>query len=655
MIRKKHIKSKRKLKRNHLFAILVFCMIAFIVLSNHSETAKANYTESIILDSCKTESSYELIKEEVDYSVWYANSQQRHFLFLNFTYNLTTKPISIYTSDFNYNLSSELIETSFLKSKHINNTLEIEIERSLIGNEFTISVDGDTIDLEVAPKNAPPPLYIPPEEEEEESKVIRVDPITDLKNGYKKNLLLFFLHIVLGCAIFFGGIFGVLYMKNRYTEYPVHYVENDVSEKEWKELLPKEPKKKKQKKLRKLQKREERTDLAETGIDKRFLQQEGFNIKEDFIKLGRMIKEIGKSKITGKNVLLYKSGRNFLLEIHCDDHLDQVKGSKQKKFYMFYTLLRKYTLRTLNIPEDKQNYKYIRKRGLKNGLIFFIARRFPKGVGLSLKDKILESVYEKTNELNKKVLYLQHEDQRDRLKIVADLIYERKVPDSSDPNKWSVEIEKEAPLFLRALYKNDPDIRTHKEEDIIVTKDGDKIETKGQKVIVRNIKEKITPIDPLYRAKYKESEDNLRSQAYFIQAELQERIDKKNDHINKLEMERAKDHAELERKYGKMIANFQKAKITPIDKFAEVLMADYMKKGDAGKAIQKAYEKLEKDDVLQEYNKKLRELNDPHLVEKQQQKIEILEKQLETMFKGNGNTKKKSILDEIGQIEEGEE
>lgn len=628
---KRRKNRKRQLKIRTLFALIIFFTISFIILSNYTEPTKANYISNIEIDSERTESAYELIIDETDYDVWFANSEERHFLYLDFNYQINETSKQIYTDDFNYDISAVSIQTSFLESYCLNNTLELSIERCLVENEFTISVDTLNILIEITPSTISTPSETTKGEEEEKTRVIRSTPFKDLENAYKENPLLAIFHTVLVCTLLSVFIFGTLYMRNRCVEYPIHYVENAISEKEWKELLPKEPKKKNRIQTKK------KESLKDGEIDKRYLQEEGFNIKEKFLKLGRLIQEIGGSKATGKNILLYKSGRKFLLEIHCDDHLDQVKGSTQKKIYMFYTILRKYTLRTLEIPKDKQTYKYIRKRGFKNAILFFIARRLPKDIGLSLKNKIYNSVHEKSDELNKKVLYLQHEDQRERLKITADFKYQKRIPDASDPNRYEEKSEKELPLFMREIYENDPDIRDFIDENGEYKKDenGEKI-----KVLISNQKERIIEIDPLYRSRFREHEDNLRSELHFLKAMLLEKMEEYSDYINKLEMEKAEAQAEFTTKLGKAIANIQKAKQIPVPKFAETYFRNFMSKGDQKKAYEEAIKQLEIDQKYNELKRRIEELDDPLLFDKMKEEIKRLKKKIVLLEEGNGDAYK---------------
>ena len=73
-------KAKKKLlKRKVSIGIILFAAIFIIFLSNNTTTAKAEHTNSIDVDCFKDETGYELIIDDVNWDVWYANNDEKQF------------------------------------------------------------------------------------------------------------------------------------------------------------------------------------------------------------------------------------------------------------------------------------------------------------------------------------------------------------------------------------------------------------------------------------------------------------------------------------------------------------------------------------------------------------------------------------------------
>lgn len=618
--------QKRKLKRKVLFGCMLFTAIFIVFLSTTSSTTNttterinsegstidtprnSGYISSIDIDCLRLESAYEHIIDNPKYDVWYANNNSRHFLFMNSTNNLTGKTISIYTDDFNYDLSPEQVDTSFLISYHINNTLELEIERSIVENDFKISVNTDVINLHVEPQTPSseggfiPPIVV---EEEGETKVIRASWIDDLSNAYKNDPLLALLHgILIG---FFLGIlgFGAKYSMVRLRERPVIFVINCVSEEDWLEVLPKLPE-------------------SHTSED------EEFNIKHDMIKFGRFRFEKGDSKTTNKHKLRF----NSVPDVHCDEHFAQVYSSSRKRRVNIYqTELFDYQVMIFNIPIGEQPYKKVLKKGAKNKLRFFFAKHIPiHSLSLRLYDHV---EYEETEEKLRKVLYLIHRDGKDRLKYIADFKYKQRVPDDKDPDKYEWKYKKAQPLYFRELLEINPTV-------------------KKNTIRYYHLREKIVPVDPELRDSYRESEDNLRIQMIKDKDKYIKTIKDKDKYILELESKQTLLEENLELEYARKVKELQNAKLEDVKKYSERFVPQFAETGDFDASRKEGLKELEREKVYQELIKlrtelklKIQQVDNPALLEEQSAEIKALKKILQMYINGNG--KKKS---EFGSLKE---
>ncbi|MFX1256767.1 MAG: hypothetical protein ACFFAN_02830 [Promethearchaeota archaeon] len=104
------MKTKRKLFLLASLGILFF--FAFTVQSGRSA-----YTSDVLID-CERESAYSHVLDGSNYDVYYANSDIEHFIYMNFSYDITTSSIELTAKDFYENISANEVQTSYLQSQH---------------------------------------------------------------------------------------------------------------------------------------------------------------------------------------------------------------------------------------------------------------------------------------------------------------------------------------------------------------------------------------------------------------------------------------------------------------------------------------------------------------------------------------------------------
>ena len=612
-------KAKKKLlKRKVSIGIILFAAIFIIFLSNNTTTAKAEHTNSIDVDCFKDETGYELIIDDVNWDVWYANNDSFHFLFFNFTYLLDGKTITIYTGDFNYDLSPATVSTSFLMSHHENTSLEIAVAQIDVGNDFSISIDADIIDLHVEPKSAPsysppPPVVI---EGEEEVKEVIVDPFDQLEEDYKKHPFLAMLHGFLwGIFLAFIG-FGGKYYAVKLKERPIPFVVNCVNEEDWREILPKEP-------------------------QKHLHEDEEFDITHEMVKLGRYLGEKGISKITEKIVLEFKSIRAHVLEVHCDEHFAQVNTSRKRRVNIYQTDMIDYQLMIFRIPEVKQPFKQVLKKGASNRLRHYFAKHSPlRSLTLSLRSKV---EFVDSKEKLRKVLYLIHRDGKERLKYIADFRYKQQVPDKQDPDLYKWQRKTAQPLFFEEILRSDPTVKA--------------------KTIRRyHMREIFVEIDPQYRDIYRESEDNLRIQMIHIKNTLLNKIRKLNEYILDLEEKQVQMKSDFELEYGRKTIELRQSYLKPLEAYTQSFAPQYAKTGNFEESRKEALKDLK---LTEEYQnlKKLQEkaqhiiqhLENPAFVEELIASNKAKDQIINNLIKGDGNAKKgigSSLSEDMKKIED---
>lgn len=625
--------QKRRLKRNLLFGCMLFIAIFTVFLSTTANTttdrnktsstnetsylesfpSQAGYAKSIKIDALRLESAYDCIIDDPDYEIWYANNASWHFIFMNSTTNLTGKSILVYTDDFNYSLTPETVQTSFLSAYHVNYSLEFRIARVLTGslgeetNDFNLLID-DTqiIPLHVGPvtPSSEGSTIIPlVEKEEGETKIIRASWIDDLSNAYKKDPLLALFHgIIIGFVLGILG-FGAKYYAVRLREYPVVFVINCVSEEDWLEVLPKLPK-------------------------SHIIEDEEFNIKHDMIKLGRFRFEEGTSKSTNKHKLRF----NSVPPVHCDEHFAQVYSSSRKRRVNIYqSELVDYQVMIFNIPLEKQPNKEVLKKGAKNKLRFFFAKHmFIRSISLRLYDHV---EYEETEVKLKKVLYLIHRDGKERLKYVADFKYKQHVADEKDPEKYEWKEEKAKPLYHREFLEKNPTI-------------------KKNTIRYYHLREKIIEVGPELRDSYRESEDNLRIQMIQDKDKYLREIKEKNKYILELENKEVLLKEKLELDYARKSIELRNTKLETIERYSKKFLPHYAESGNFDEARKEGLKELERSKEYQnlkelqmQYKIKLQKLDNPALIEELMASNKAKDKIIQMYINGNG--KKKSEIDTL--------
>jgi len=158
------MKKKSKLKYIALPLLSILILLFFI------DSGRATYTDQITID-CEREGSYTLLLDLEKYDIYYANSDTKHFLFINSTESFSGKTITLKAQDLTQDLTPEEVETSFLHSLHNTSLLEFEILRSVSGNQIELEVESDNIGLSLTPASQTAPEIIPlPIEEEDEEK-----------------------------------------------------------------------------------------------------------------------------------------------------------------------------------------------------------------------------------------------------------------------------------------------------------------------------------------------------------------------------------------------------------------------------------------------------------------------------------------------------
>ncbi|MGQ4876120.1 MAG: hypothetical protein ACP6IY_18800 [Promethearchaeia archaeon] len=132
--------------------ILIF---NFLIILTFINNANANYVENITID-CKLDDGYNQITNSNNYTIYYANNNDYNFIFIIFNFNLTNHSISIISGSFYYDISPEEVNTNFIHSKHQNNTLEIAISRTVVGDNIQINIDDIGLSfLIINPSEAP--------------------------------------------------------------------------------------------------------------------------------------------------------------------------------------------------------------------------------------------------------------------------------------------------------------------------------------------------------------------------------------------------------------------------------------------------------------------------------------------------------------------
>lgn len=153
-----------KIKLLFLFILGITCILSL------SQSGRASYTSQVTID-CDIDNAYESEMVTSEYEFWYANSNNKHFILMNYTYDITGMAITLSTAGFFEDISAQEVTLTYLHSLHLNNILEFEIDRAVLNDQICISIDGDDAVLQLLPKSSggvATSIVAPIEEEEDE-------------------------------------------------------------------------------------------------------------------------------------------------------------------------------------------------------------------------------------------------------------------------------------------------------------------------------------------------------------------------------------------------------------------------------------------------------------------------------------------------------
>lgn len=214
------MKTKRKL------LLLLSISVLFILI--FAQSTRGSYTKDVTIDLEK-DSAYECIYDSVLYDAYYSNSNKEHFIYMNFSYDISSSNIELSATGFNEDLSDLEVETSYLHSKHNDERLEFRVMREVVGDRMTVSIDSTDIIFVLSPESPSnqdpiPEVYIDEKEEdgeveEEKPKFSLGDWIIGLINLYNTNPIMWILTSFLMASM--------IIRMWRVTEKPYTYVQSN--------------------------------------------------------------------------------------------------------------------------------------------------------------------------------------------------------------------------------------------------------------------------------------------------------------------------------------------------------------------------------------------------------------------------------------------
>ncbi|MFX0132033.1 MAG: hypothetical protein ACFFDN_00175 [Candidatus Hodarchaeota archaeon] len=608
-MKKPQKRKKRTMKRQLFFGIMLFSAIFLLIVSatlratstNVKETetntiinehlqsppSSAGYQSFIDIDCLRLESGYEHIIDDPNYDVWYANNETRHFLFINSSSNLTGKSILIYTEEFNYSLTPEKVSTSFLLSYHVNKTLEFAIERILLGyygeetNEFSLFIGTDIINLYVGPASpSSGGVTIPPyigEGDDGETEYIRLGIVEgwiyDIEQMSTGELIFWTAFYISAIWIL---VFIIIRERNLLFKNPIVVVGNTVPDYVWDKYIPK---------------KERDTDEEGHEVD----------YGKDIIKLGRYVMEQNSNLLSGFYELFFKHGKRFILKIFCKERYEDIKGTRKRGVNIIQLEHWDYQVVLFELPEDIRPREKILRKGFKNRLLRFIARRIPsKRLPIKIEEKHLE--YDYTKKRVKYIILLQNIYDQNHFTVRIDATFKRKIPDAKNPNKMKVEYLKNEPYYKYELLKLDKTV-----------------DQKSIQAIIRGVD--VYPVDKKHRAFRRQSEDNLRSQISFERAKSLKEKEEQDNIIDSLTQKITSMKKEYQTDYRRDIEQFMESGITPYQKFAEGFISTYKLTGDIKLALHSGYkealkneEVIKQKDITAKLQKKLEKYDNPNYI-----------------------------------------
>ncbi|MFX1476669.1 MAG: hypothetical protein ACFFCI_00930 [Promethearchaeota archaeon] len=167
------LKKGRKIRKKHLVMSFLFLgMFLTIFFSCATDNAKASYSEQIIIDK-RLESDYSFICETDNYSLYYANNNDYHYLFLNYTTStLSGKTIKLVSQSYEEDISPVVKQIpDTLYSMHNATILELSVRRSVVGSQLGIIIEEDNMNIMVIPSPASSPVPMIVGEETDESEI----------------------------------------------------------------------------------------------------------------------------------------------------------------------------------------------------------------------------------------------------------------------------------------------------------------------------------------------------------------------------------------------------------------------------------------------------------------------------------------------------
>ena len=381
------------------------------VENSDTSLSVSGYTSNIEVDCFRKESAYVLLINNATHTVYYANSDRRHFIFANFSSSLEGKTIRIYNPDFSYDISASVKRTAFLSSKHVNSTLEFSLEQILVENDFYLSVNALVIRLRVVPVEMTSPTFtLPPAEEvtKTETKTVRVSWIQDLNDAFKKNPVL---GVLFGLVVGMGSVgfvFGCVHYNSIIRDRPPMHVRGR---------------------------------------------------KNEVIDLGRFIREDDDELLPGYRKFWFKKDEEHagLREVHCKEAYSIVKSSTRRRVNFFQEDFFDYHHINYKLPERLQYKKHLPVASHLNGFYAFFIRHFPNAsLAKHLNKKIRMSEEEF---LITEVEVLENRNAVKRVTPVVDVSYIQKIADEKKGEIDAIIEGKTMPYYEYFRLQQDKSVR----------------------------------------------------------------------------------------------------------------------------------------------------------------------------------------------------
>lgn len=393
---------RRKFKLKIGIGIVVFSFI-FIIILNSPSNAEASYSEDVDVD-CEEEGGYTTIIRILGYNISYANDNAWHFIFVEASYNFSGKIIEISNDDFFYDISPDVVDTDFLKSKHINETLEIQILREVIGNAIILDMNNDRIILSLNPQSRP---YVSRKVDEEDDKESKVSfTLADVVSNTVELWKWYQWFGLGGLCVSFPLLLAVALW--RLKIFPIMI----------------------------FQKHE----------------------KYEHFKAGRFISERRSELLPEYWILRFKSGWHQIQEYHCTENLAEIREAFYRKIYLIEEEYPYYIVKTLDLPKHRQFKKEeiaeTSSNKVKSFMLKLACRFIPN-------NKIAERLYESiervdTEELVTEIPLIQFDLTMAQLTLVGDITYDQKVSHEKEGEKIEKGIiEKEKPYWRYLDLKKD--------------------------------------------------------------------------------------------------------------------------------------------------------------------------------------------------------